>query len=86
MASMIFQTLCACVEAGTYVRSQSFSSKSAVKYPLPRENKIRDNKDNQIPTPPHALPPPPPRRLNIDRCITMAMWYTDPVETLIWCL
>ena len=60
----------------TYVRSQSSSSESAVKYllsseqrfkyPLPWENKVsqmphpRANKDNQIPAPCPASPPPPP--------------------------
>ena len=52
----------------------STSGEERFKYPLPRENKIsqmpypRDNKDNQIPTLCPA-PPPPPRRLYIDRCI-----------------
>ena len=60
----------------TYVRSQSSSSESAVKYllsgeqrfkyPLPCENKVsqmlhpRANKDNQTPSPCPASPPPPP--------------------------
>ena len=67
----------------TYVRSQSSSSESAVKYllsgeqrfkyPLPWENKVsqmphpRANKDNQIPAP--CPSSPPPRRHDIDRCI-----------------
>ena len=52
--------------SGKHVRSQSFSSESAVKYLHVGENNInqmpypRANKDNQIPTQCHASPPPPP--------------------------
>ena len=62
----------------TYVRSQSSSSESAVKYllsgeqrfkyPLPWENKVsqmlhpRANKDNQIPAP---CPAPPPAGMTL---------------------
>ena len=68
----------------TYVRSQSFSSESAVKYlhvgrrkiqisPPPGEqhqlNALPQGQQRQSNPHPHALPPPP-RRLNIDRCIT----------------
>ena len=51
----------------------STSSEERFKYPLPWENKIsqmpylRDNKDNQIPTP-CPCPASPRRRHNIDRC------------------
>ena len=76
MISRSFQTVRRMREAWkweTYVRSQSFSSESAVKYLhverrkiqiLPWEKKItqmsypRVNKDNQIPTPCPASPPP----------------------------
>ena len=76
----------------TYVRSQSFSSESAVKYlhvgrrkiqisprlplgeqgqsialPIPKGQQRQSNA-----RPPHALPPPPPRRHDIDRSITLA--------------
>ena len=53
----------------------STSGEERFKYPLPWDNKIsqmpypRANKDNQIPSPCPASPPPP-RRLYIDRCIT----------------
>ena len=53
----------------------SKSGEERFKYPLPWENKISQmpypgaNKDNQIPTPCPASPPPT-RRHNIDRCIT----------------
>ena len=58
----------------------STSGEESFKYPFPRENKIgqmpylRDDKDNQIPTPCPASPPlpPPPRRHYIDRCIDLA--------------
>ena len=60
----------------------STSGEERFKYPLPWENKIsqtpypRANKDNQIS--PRALPsnpPPPSRRHNIDRCITLGAWF-----------
>ena len=58
----------ACVKRGSgkHVRSQSFSSESAVNYLHVGENNInqmpypRANKDNQIPTQCHASPPPAP--------------------------
>ena len=63
----------------TYVRSQSFSSESAVKYlqdsNIPSPGRTRSFKcptpgHNQIPTQCPAPPPPPqPRRHNIDRYI-----------------
>ena len=69
----------------TYVRSQSFSSESAVKYlhvgrrkiqisPPPGEqdqlNALTQGQQRQ--SNPHPMPcPPPPRRLYIDRCIRM---------------
>ena len=88
MISRSFQTVRRMREAWkweTYVRSQSFSSESAVKYLHVERRKIqispplgeqdqsnalpRANKDNQIPTPFLASP----RRHNIDRCITKHM-------------
>ena len=70
----------------TYVRSQSFSSESAVKYLHVGRRKIQispplgeQDQSNALPqgqqrqSNPHpmpCLPPPPPRRLYIDRCIT----------------
>ena len=74
--------------------SQSFSPKSAVKYLHVGRRKIqisppqgeqdqsntlpRANKDNQIPTPYPASPPP--RRLYIDRCIIIDKLF---IQTLI---
>ena len=68
----------------TYVRSQSFSSESAVKYLHDGRRKIQispppgeQDQLNALPqgqqrqSNPHPMPsPPPPRRLYIDRCIT----------------
>ena len=72
----------------TYVRSQSFSSESAVKYlhvgrrkiqispPLGEQdqsNALPEGQQRQSNPPPHALPPPAPRRHSIDRCINHLM-------------
>ena len=72
--------------SGKHVRSQSFSSESAVNYLHVGENNInqmpypRANKDNQIPTQCHASPPPrPPCRHDIDRCITCALFFFNRV-------
>ena len=57
----------------------STSGEERSKYALPRKNKISQmpfpwplaNKDNQIPTPCPAFPPPRPPRHDIDRCIIL---------------
>ena len=86
MISRYFQTVRRMREAWkweTYVRSQSFSSESAVKYLHVGRRKIQispplgeQDQSNALPqgqqrqSNPHPMPCLTPRRDNIDRCIT----------------
>ena len=85
LASMIsrsFQTVRRTHEAWkpeTFVRSQSFSSESAVKNLHVRRRKIQispplreQDQSNPLPMPCPWNPPPPPRRHDIDRCIRLS--------------
>ena len=99
MISRSFQTVRLMREAWkweTCVRSQSFSSESAVKYlnvgrrkiqisrPLGEQDQSNDptlGSTKAIKSPPHALPPPP-RRHNIDRCTRMLQKFFSSVLSI----
>ena len=101
MTSWSFQTvwrMCEVWKRETYVRSQSFSSDSAVKYLHVGRRKIQislppgeQDQSNALPqgqqrqSNPHSMPCLPPRRHCIDRCISLKLRF-NRLHSLNWIL